>query len=299
MYGQFEQVVDQLNSPSLPSDTMDAQTRVKMNEDDDVMNSSIDLQYFSDGDEDDLDGDSLSDDESLLTASLATHHHYGRSQTARMNPLLETISVIEFDSDDGHPPLSGPLYTGSVDSGYKSSSCCPTPDPSPAVKSELDLDHLTSLRRTLLTAIERYDSRTKELIALPSRPNSCQSIPSGTSSKQTFTLIYSSFKNFNIFPHLHLLLSKTKEMDLRMRRRRRRRKKGFLFSTKREDRNRFLRRVTTRRSRKKEKENESPPQQRKKKKKSDDDERKKEKLLTRDKREAVFYMRQGGRIYIL
>jgi hypothetical protein len=28
----------------------------------------------------------------------------------------------------------------------------------------LDLDHLTSLRRTLLTAIERYDTRTKELI---------------------------------------------------------------------------------------------------------------------------------------
>lgn len=30
-------------------------------------------------------------------------------------------------------------------------------------QTPLDLDHLTSLRRTLLTAIERYDNRTKEL----------------------------------------------------------------------------------------------------------------------------------------
>ncbi|XP_057373384.1 uncharacterized protein LOC130694331 isoform X2 [Daphnia carinata] len=42
---------------------------------------------------------------------------------------------------------------------------------SSAPDTPLDLDHLTSLRRTLLTAIERYDTKTKELIDrdLPSK----------------------------------------------------------------------------------------------------------------------------------
>ena len=38
------------------------------------------------------------------------------------------------------------------------------PEGSNHCNAPLDLDHLTSLRRTLLTAIERYDTRTKELI---------------------------------------------------------------------------------------------------------------------------------------
>ncbi|XP_032788020.2 uncharacterized protein LOC116925426 isoform X1 [Daphnia magna] len=115
------------------------------------------------------------------------------------------------DSDDAvdGPTSSATLYAGSnsVDSGYK--SACPTPDclmpahdannyisgrsalPPPvlprsrptlaavadvrlgssAPDAPLDLDHLTSLRRTLLTAIERYDTKTKELIDrdLPSK----------------------------------------------------------------------------------------------------------------------------------
>lgn len=123
-------------------------------------------------------------------------------QRPGLNPLLETISVIGdlCDSDDAvDGPMAAGLYAGSnsVDSGYKSS--CPTPDlmaqdasnyisgRPPVLKSRrtlpaipvavtgnhqpangiesppLDLDHLTSLRRTLLTAIERYDTRTKEL----------------------------------------------------------------------------------------------------------------------------------------
>ncbi|KAI9556605.1 hypothetical protein GHT06_016395 [Daphnia sinensis] len=113
------------------------------------------------------------------------------------------------DALDG-PASSPALYAGSnsVDSGYK--SACPTPDclmpahdannyvsgrsalPPPvlpksrrtlpavpaahlarstAPDAPLDLDHLTSLRRTLLTAIERYDTKTKELIDRDLQPN--------------------------------------------------------------------------------------------------------------------------------
>jgi hypothetical protein len=38
------------------------------------------------------------------------------------------------------------------------------PEGSNHCTAPLDLDHLTSLRQTLLSAIERYDTRTKELI---------------------------------------------------------------------------------------------------------------------------------------
>ena len=100
-----------------------------------------------------------------------------RSISSGQNPLLETISVIgdlcDDDSSDDCVDAGGPSYAGSnsVDSGYKS-SCCPTPVPakqqpqsttaatasSNSTTQLLDLDHLTSLRRTLLTAIERYDA---------------------------------------------------------------------------------------------------------------------------------------------
>lgn len=149
------------------------------------------------------DSDSESEPEvpSRMTRGLYASRATG--QRPGLNPLLETISVIGdlCDSDDAvdGSPATG-LYAGSnsVDSGYKSS--CPTPDLAqdasnyisgrpPVLKSRrtlpaipaipvattaptaaaghndtrLDLDHLTSLRRTLLTAIERYDTRTKEL----------------------------------------------------------------------------------------------------------------------------------------
>lgn len=127
------------------------------------------------------------DDSGAEETLTSLKHHYGTTTlnsggSGRNNPLLETISVIEFDSgDDGN----GMLYTGSVDSGYKS-SCCPTPDHYPVAQipqsSELDLDHLSSLRKTLLTAIERYDSRTKELLHPTRFRRSASPEPSGPAS---------------------------------------------------------------------------------------------------------------------
>ena len=144
MYGQFEQVVDRFNSHPQTDTKEMMMERFEMSD-----------HYSSDSES----SSELSSDH----PPVLTH----RKKTAgRMNPLLETISVIEFDSDDGGIGGTRALYTGSVDSGYKSSaaSCCPTPDTTPSTAVELDLDHLTSLRQTLLTAIERYDSRTKELL---------------------------------------------------------------------------------------------------------------------------------------
>lgn len=156
MYGQFEQVVDRFSededSPAEP-----IQTSVL----DDMNSTKMDRFEMSDH--------YSSDSESSCEGDAHLPVPHQRCRTAgRMNPLLETISVIEFDSDDAVDGVgTRGLYTGSVDSGYKSpSSCCPTPD-QPAQHGqggELDLDHLTSLRQTLLTAIERYDSRTKELL---------------------------------------------------------------------------------------------------------------------------------------
>ena len=71
-------------------------------------------------------------------------NNYISARTAAPPPVLpksrRTLPAVPPSADDG-------------------SNRCPTVGGAP-----LDLDHLTSLRRTLLTAIERYDTRTKELI---------------------------------------------------------------------------------------------------------------------------------------
>ena len=130
------------------------------------------------------------------------------------------------DSSDDCVDAGGPSYAGSnsVDSGYKS-SCCPTPVPpkhpqsqqqhnsssssssaaaaaaaaaaktllSAAVSSStsstqlLDLDHLTSLRRTLLTAIERCDADNSQTAdhRLPQQQQQQQQPPVSSSAAST------------------------------------------------------------------------------------------------------------------
>ncbi len=60
------------------------------------------------------------------------------------------------------------------------------PEGSNHCTAPLDLDHLTSLRQTLLTAIERYDTRTKELIDrdLPSSSGGAKSSSPAESDHQ-------------------------------------------------------------------------------------------------------------------
>lgn len=58
------------------------------------------------------------------------------------------------------PAVPGSTTTTGNDQKLSASSVAQAPSLPPA---PLDLDHLSSLRRTLLTAIERYDTRTKEL----------------------------------------------------------------------------------------------------------------------------------------
>ena len=200
MYGQFEQVVDRFNPPSSVQRVHSPRpTRRRHRQQLKVeMTAKQSSQRF----DVDLDSGSDSEPEAMPRMARGLYGSRSGGQRPGLNPLLETISVIGdlCDSDDAvDGPASGGLYAGSnsVDSGYKSS--CPTPDlaqdasnyisgrppvlksrrtlpPVPVVVSKvqpsagnhqidgpLDLDHLTSLRRTLLTAIERYDTRTKEL----------------------------------------------------------------------------------------------------------------------------------------
>lgn len=134
-----------------------------------------------------------SDNEPEVPSLMSRVYGTAKVHRAGLNPLLDTISVIGdlCDSDDAiDGPVTGCLYAGSnsVDSGYK--SACPTPDldnyvvqqrtppaikprrfvPAPplpaddaAAAAPLDLDHLASLRQTLVSAIERYDLRTKQI----------------------------------------------------------------------------------------------------------------------------------------
>lgn len=156
MYGEFEQVVHQFRPLHAGKLTMSRE------------------EQFD-----------VSDYESDAEVPSMMNRVYGtapKTQRPSLNPLLDTISVIGdlCDSDDAiDGPVTGCLYAGSnsVDSGYK--SACPTPDldnyiqrpptkPRPPLPADeqaapLDLDHLSSLRQTLLSAIERYDLRTKQI----------------------------------------------------------------------------------------------------------------------------------------
>lgn len=171
MYGEFEQVVDTFETDTQRREATELPTASAMNERFDV-------------------SDYESDNEPEVPSLMG--RVYGKTQRPGLNPLLDTISVIGdlCDSDDAiDGPVTGCLYAGSnsVDSGYK--SACPTPDldnyvqrpltaptkprrppPLPDSRSRsaghdepLDLDHLASLRQTLLSAIERYDLRTKQI----------------------------------------------------------------------------------------------------------------------------------------